>query len=118
MVCALLSFTSPVLADNAWGGIGGGWKTIGGEPEAQPSISTSSAPASVISGSPEGQILPAALAAVPSVAGTNRALTRAVASRYASHPIVKAAGIDPREFIIPPLLQNPKVFVGYDAKVV
>jgi len=100
IACFLLSFTSPALADNAWGGIGGGWKTIGGEPEAQPSISTSSAPASVVGASPEGQILPAALAAVPSVAGTNRALTRAVASRYASHPIVKAAGIDPREFII------------------
>tara|TARA_R110002074_G_scaffold144628_1_gene292468 strand:+ start:8849 stop:9289 length:441 start_codon:yes stop_codon:yes gene_type:complete len=34
------------------------------------------------------------------VGGTNRALTRAVASRYASHEIVKSAGIDPREFII------------------
>jgi soluble lytic murein transglycosylase-like protein len=100
MACFLLSFTSPSLADNAWGGIGGGWKTIGGEPEAQPTISTSNAPASNSGASPEGQILPAALAAVPSVAGTNRALTRAVASRYAAHPIVKAAGIDPREFII------------------
>jgi len=93
-------FTSPALADNAWGGIGGGWKTIGGDPEPQPSISTSSAPASVVGASPEGQVLPAALAAVPAVAGTNRALVRSVASRYASHPIVKAAGIDPREFII------------------
>lgn len=44
--------------------------------------------------------MPAALAAVPAAAGTNRALVRSVASRYASHPIVKAAGIDPREFII------------------
>ena len=30
----------------------------------------------------------------------NRALTRAVGSRYANHAIVQAAGIDPREFII------------------
>lgn len=45
-------------------------------------------------------MLPAALGSVPLAAGTNRALARAVASRYASHPIVKAAGIDPREFLI------------------
>ncbi|WP_245810780.1 lytic transglycosylase domain-containing protein [Loktanella atrilutea] len=95
-----MSFTSPALADNAWGGIGGGWKSIGGDPEPRPAISTSNAPSSVIGASSEGQVLPAALSFVPAVAGTNRALTRAVASRYASHPIVKAAGIDPREFII------------------
>jgi soluble lytic murein transglycosylase-like protein len=93
-------FASPALADNNWGSIGGGWKTIGGKPEARPTISTSNVLASVTGASPEGQVLPAALAAVASVAGTNRALARAVASRYASHPIVKAAGIDPREFII------------------
>ncbi len=100
IACLLVSLTSPALADNDWGGIGGGWKTIGGAPEAQPAISSSNIAASLIGASPERQVLPAALAAVPSVAGTNRALTRSVASRYASHPIVKAAGIDPREFII------------------
>ncbi|MCF7701932.1 lytic transglycosylase domain-containing protein [Loktanella sp. M215] len=100
IACFLLSFSNPALADNAWGGIGGGWKTIGGDREPQPSISTSNAPVSVIGASPEGQVLPAALAAVPVSVGTNRALVRSVASRYASHPIVKAAGIDPREFII------------------
>ena len=46
------------------------------------------------------QVVPAALSVLPAANGNNRALTRTVGSRYATHPDVKRAGIDPREFVI------------------
>ncbi len=98
-ILVLLS-AEPVLADSEWGGIGGGWNSFGviTEPEPALTVSTPNAPGGAVSS--EGQVLPATQAPAPAGNGTNRALVRAVASRYASHPIVKAAGIDPREFII------------------
>lgn len=98
IACLLLSFISPALADNDWGGIGDGWKNFDEKPQAE--LATADSISLLPAPSTEGQILPSALEPVSQSGGTNRALARAVASRYASHPIVKAAGIDPREFII------------------
>jgi len=94
VVAALIvSVECPVAAQSEWGGIGGGWKSLGADADDEPVVSsknvvarTSALPTSALSNSQQG--------------GTNRALTRSIASRYANHEIVRAAGIDPREFVI------------------
>lgn len=86
-------------ADTSWGGIGGGWKSLGGDQIEVASSSTPPAPR-VSTSSPEGQILPVRASSAVGENTDNRALTRAVGSRYASHAIVRNAGIDPREFVI------------------
>lgn len=93
---ALAAFLSsnPAAAQTDWGGIGDGWTSLNPEVAAE---QTNPAPAKASS---EGQALPAALTLSTKGNADNRALTRAVASRYAAHPDVRRAGIDPREFVI------------------
>ena len=87
-------FATAAPAQNEWGEIGGGWTSLASKTATQ---RDAQAPAQA---SPEGQTLPASLTLATKGNADNRALTRAVASRYARHPDVKRAGIDPREFII------------------
>ena len=95
--------TQQADADNNWGGIGGGWKSLGGDAVEQP---VANAPAPVVATSTSTrtsgpQAIPVSSGATEASGDMgNRALTRAVGSRYANHAIVQAAGIDPREFII------------------
>lgn len=94
LACFLASFTSPVAAQNDWGSIGGGWSNLGArevveQVSAAPEQSAASA-----------QTVPAARSRAITGNPENRALTRTIASRYAAHPDVKRAGIDPREFVI------------------
>lgn len=91
----LVAIGNPAVADNEWGGIGGGWKTL--DEPAKADVETAAISTST---SPENQAIPSSAFEVAAPVGTNRALVRSVASRYASHPIVEAAGIDPREFMI------------------
>jgi len=89
-----VSFTSPALAQTDWGGIGGGWTSLGAK-ETVEHVSASPSPAAA-----PVQAVPAALSSPVKDNQGNRALTRAIGSRYAAHPDVRRAGIDPREFII------------------
>ena len=98
----MLFFASPSFADTNWGSIGGGWKSLGAasaDDVPAPRISTSS-----VASSPEvarSQSVASVPVSSPDLVNAdNRALTRSVGSRYASHEIVRNAGIDPREFII------------------
>lgn len=93
---ALAAFLSigPAVAQTDWGGIGDGWTSLNPKKAAE---QASLEPAKVSS---EGQVLPAALTLSTNGNADNRALTRTIASRYAAHPDVRRAGIDPREFVI------------------
>lgn len=99
----LTYFAGAASADSSWGSIGGGWKSLNGNaveaPETEePRVSTSSIPA--VSRNQNGAIFAAPVTQASAGLSGARALTRSVASRYSNHQIVKAAGIDPREFII------------------
>lgn len=93
VLAGLLSI-SPAFAQKDWGGIGGGWTSLNPEKAAQAARRTPNKASS------EGQVLPTALTLSTKGNADNRALTRTVASRYAAHPDVRRAGIDPREFAI------------------
>lgn len=104
LTIALILLTSPAHADTSWGSIGGGWKSLGDSVVEEttnapaPRVSTSSAP--VAAQVSRSQSIPVSAPSALDPNADNRALTRAIASRYASHEIVRNAGIDPREFMI------------------
>jgi hypothetical protein len=105
IAASILLVGQPAYAETSWGSIGGGWKSLGSQATETP-VDIEPAPASLrATAATRSQAIPfpaastAALSAPTGVEG-NRALTRAVGTRYASHAIVKNAGIDPREFMI------------------
>ncbi|MEO9778076.1 MAG: lytic transglycosylase domain-containing protein [Sedimentitalea sp.] len=93
VLAGLLSI-GPAFAQNDWGGIGDGWTSL------NPKKIPEAARRTTAKASSEGQVLPVALTLSTKGNADNRALTRTVASRYAAHPDVSRAGIDPREFVI------------------
>lgn len=90
-----LSLT-PELALAEWGNIGGGWKPLGEDPQAQ-EIALAEPATLVKRNSRERSDTGRAES---EATRANRSLTRSIATRYSTDPILAAAAISPREFIL------------------
>lgn len=94
LIAAGVLSAGPALAQNDWGSIGGDWTSLGAKEAVEKISATPSQSAGFV------RSVSAPRTSVTTENPENRALTRTIGSRYAAHPDVKRAGIDPREFVI------------------
>ncbi len=95
LLVGTLSLT-PELALAEWGSIGGGWKPLGENP--QDHKIAIAEPATLVKRNSRAQS--DTERAESEATRANRSLTRSIATRYSTDPILAAAAISPREFIL------------------